>query len=426
MTTSAYIQEKFTDLQDRRQLCTFTSEFIDTPTSPLIHSSARIIHVIDGEAIFFLNGREYHIYKDSVISILPWDISIVKDIIEPLTIERYVYNSEFVNGYLRDLFNPKNKRLDFYNNIIEHPVFSLTPNEITSFNHYFRLLQMELNDEGIGRCSDRKLFGDVNIASIIIGILIQFNRCVVYTESKLINEEMELANEILRYIACNLQHKVTLERLSKVFYLSESTIAKYLHENLNYSFSELIAEIRINKAIDLLLYTDMSLKMIAEIVGYTDASHFLKSFDTHFGFTPNDYRKRHRKSGEYIKKREAEVIYPILDYVAENYMDDKISSMVISRKFGISTKALNTIMFFQTEKSFDDYVDWMRISKACELLLTTDLAITDIAIDVGYNTSKTFSRIFSKIRHMTPGSFRKSACMQDELGEIRFNPAIKE
>jgi transcriptional regulator GlxA family with amidase domain len=55
----------------------------------------------------------------------------------------------------------------------------------------------------------------------------------------------------------------------------------------------------------------------------------------------------------------------------------------------------------------------LRINKACELLIETDMPITDIAIEVGYNTVKTFRRNFIQLRHKNPGDFKKNSRIQE-------------
>lgn len=119
-----------------------------------------------------------------------------------------------------------------------------------------------------------------------------------------------------------------------------------------------------------------------------------------------------------MKKKESEVIYKVLDYIDENYLNDKISGSIVARKFGLSMIELNHLLLYQVERTFDDYVNWLRISKASELLITTDLAVTDIAIEVGYNTTKTFTRIFTNLRNVTPGYFRRKVNLQKENGDI--------
>lgn len=183
----------------------------------------------------------------------------------------------------------------------------------------------------------------------------------------------------------------------------------------------MLNEIRVNKSYDLLLYTDLSLNIISQIIGYTDASHFIKAFTNKVGFTPNEYRKNFQQDENILKRKENEVLYKVLNYIHQNYLSDKISGAIVSKKYGITMMELNHILLFQVEKTFDEYVDWLRITKASELLITTDMVITDIAIEVGYNTTKTFTRIFTNINKMTPGVFRKTINLQNVDGEIIYS-----
>ncbi len=63
-------------------------------------------------------------------------------------------------------------------------------------------------------------------------------------------------------------------------------------------------------------------------------------------------------------------------------------------------------------ENFEDFLNYLRVNKACELMLSTKMSITDIAIAVGYNTVKTFSRNFVKLKNMTPATFRKRIILQ--------------
>ena len=53
------------------------------------------------------------------------------------------------------------------------------------------------------------------------------------------------------------------------------------------------------------------------------------------------------------------------------------------------------------------YLTNLRIRKAMDLLRSTDLSITEIAMNVGYNDSNYFTRQFKKVTQSTPGVFRK-------------------
>jgi AraC family transcriptional regulator len=50
----------------------------------------------------------------------------------------------------------------------------------------------------------------------------------------------------------------------------------------------------------------------------------------------------------------------------------------------------------------------LRLEKACELLETTDLPVTEIANEVGYATNQVLARLFVKHRRMTPSDYRRA------------------
>jgi AraC family transcriptional regulator len=54
------------------------------------------------------------------------------------------------------------------------------------------------------------------------------------------------------------------------------------------------------------------------------------------------------------------------------------------------------------------YLTRLRIEKACELLETTSLSVTEIAQDVGYSSNQVLARVFIKHRNMTPTDYRRA------------------
>jgi AraC family transcriptional regulator len=54
------------------------------------------------------------------------------------------------------------------------------------------------------------------------------------------------------------------------------------------------------------------------------------------------------------------------------------------------------------------YLTRLRLERACELLETTDLPVTEIAMEVGYSSNQVLARIFVKHRQMTPSDYRRA------------------
>lgn len=60
-------------------------------------------------------------------------------------------------------------------------------------------------------------------------------------------------------------------------------------------------------------------------------------------------------------------------------------------------------------KTYEEYVNELRISRACHALLETDAGITGIAFDAGFNNLSNFNRRFRKLKQMTPREYRNQA-----------------
>lgn len=170
-------------------------------------------------------------------------------------------------------------------------------------------------------------------------------------------------------------------------------------------------EMRVGKTINYLLYTDLTLEELAEILGFVDSAHISKVFLSRIGMKANDFRKTYQSIGDKCHIKDRKNFYSIVSYIYRNYMED-LQPKSVSEYFHISPKELNRILLFQVEMNFNDYLNFLRINRASELLLETDKSVLTIALEVGYNTEKTLSRNFIRFRSMTPGSFRRSIAMQ--------------
>lgn len=105
--------------------------------------------------------------------------------------------------------------------------------------------------------------------------------------SELQNEEIYL---IRRYMLENLD-TVTLAALAKEFHRSDSAISRYIKSKSGMGFAELLQNMRLEYATELLLTTDKNVAQIGNIVGYAGESHFIASFKKKYNQTPLQYRR---------------------------------------------------------------------------------------------------------------------------------------
>ena len=80
-----------------------------------------------------------------------------------------------------------------------------------------------------------------------------------------------------------------------------------------------------------------------------------------------------------------------------------------AQQFGMTESRFSRFFRRTTGNNFIDFVNRIRISRACLLLMETNRYITNICYDVGFNNVANFNRRFLEIKGMTPREFRRHA-----------------
>lgn len=95
-----------------------------------------------------------------------------------------------------------------------------------------------------------------------------------------------------------------------------------------------------------------------------------------------------------------------VDYIREYYMQE-ISLSEIAQKLGISASYLSTLLNQGLGCGFTDYLNQVRIERACCYLEQNYLKNYEIAYKVGFRDEKYFSKVFKKIKGISPKDYRK-------------------
>jgi len=97
--------------------------------------------------------------------------------------------------------------------------------------------------------------------------------------------------------------------------------------------------------------------------------------------------------------------FALLQYIQENFTTVTLEQ--IANKFHYTPEYTSRLIKSTTGRSFTQILQHVRLEKAQVLLLDTNLSISDIANQIGYETSEHFIRIFKKQMHMTPTEYRR-------------------
>jgi AraC-like DNA-binding protein len=81
----------------------------------------------------------------------------------------------------------------------------------------------------------------------------------------------------------------------------------------------------------------------------------------------------------------------------------------VAAELGMSESRFSRFFRRATGNNFTDFVNRVRINRACQLLMETERQITHICYEVGFNNVANFNRRFLEIKGMTPSEFRRQA-----------------
>ena len=99
-------------------------------------------------------------------------------------------------------------------------------------------------------------------------------------------------------------------------------------------------------------------------------------------------------------------IQNIINYISFNLTAD-LSLNALSEEFMLNSSYLSTLFKKETGVTLTNFVNNKRIEHAIYLLNTTQSAIQDIAAQCGINDVNYFTKLFKKLKNMTPTQYRE-------------------
>ena len=101
-----------------------------------------------------------------------------------------------------------------------------------------------------------------------------------------------------------------------------------------------------------------------------------------------------------------DIIYQTVSYIAAHYTEELTLSKM-AHDLGISQSSLSRVFSGTFHTNFNRYLNEARLDYACSLLLHSDHTILDICIRAGFDSQRTFNRVFQERYHMSPREYRK-------------------
>lgn len=103
-------------------------------------------------------------------------------------------------------------------------------------------------------------------------------------------------------------------------------------------------------------------------------------------------------------QKKMDQLKPVLEYIDANY-SSPVTLADLSRIAGMTPKYFCRYFRAAIHRTPMDYLNYYRIERACYILSTTELPITDVAYQCGFNDSSYFVKTFKKYMDVTPKQY---------------------
>ena len=278
----------------------FISKYYHTEFSDLkVHSHDFI------EIVYVCDGRGYHLYNGTTYPVTKGELYIInsrtphcfyptdKNNSEHLVVYNLTFLPEFIADIninlpiLTELTDIMLYKSLYAEEIIYSPDLRLTGSMRTEIEQLYQKMYLEFTSEGLNYKELLRLY----LCELLLKIhrFYKLNHTAEHSETS--KYRHQLIPDCIEYLRNHYAQKITIEELSNNFFLSKSYLSSLFKKATGSGVVEYLQHIRIDKACELLVETDLSITEISTMVGYTDYRFFNKSFKKITGCTANEYRK---------------------------------------------------------------------------------------------------------------------------------------
>lgn len=267
-------------------------------TKPHWHYFTEIIYLVSGHLKAEIEGKTFEMSPGDLIIVHPKQIHAF--------VQQDKYNKE--EDFL--FYGIKFDDMILSNTTPGSPKLPKMLDSITQNENTFNMVTAEdlkynpvkLFFENVMWETENKEFGyDIKVActiSLIITELIRIWRRhgLEFSTKTSFDQFSSKDFSVLEYIDKHSAENINIEELANKCGMCYSNFAKQFKAQFGRTCKEYIEFVRICKADTLILYTDKTLDYIGQETGFTDASHFIRTYKKIKGTTPKQRRKENANS----------------------------------------------------------------------------------------------------------------------------------
>ena len=251
----------------------------DNDISVHLHECYEIEICLSGKGVITINNKEFPINPNTLIFIAPSDSQKYK-IDETVKIINITFPPNCI-GYsqIQDLL--------FIDNCFAIPIDDETCTEIV---YLIRRIAKE--------CDSKNYMNEKYVShlmSCLIILLLRLKKDNSSDKKDYIYYPIPIQKAI-HYIISNFKEPLTLEGVADFLGMSPGHLSREFHKSVGIGFKDFIIDLRLKRAMQLLICTDESITNIAYYCGFNSTSYFLRIFKKKYDVSPLKYRNSEKNN----------------------------------------------------------------------------------------------------------------------------------
>lgn len=248
------------------------------------HNAYEIYYLLDGEKYCFIKDKYYKLKKGCLVFVNRYDLHyMTASPYEGAVRFHILFKKEFVRD-LSDSFNIN--LLECFERDVH--VLNLTDDQRQCVEAIILAMFNEFRRKPDGY--------RIYIKSLLLQLLMIFSRNtgsdkILSESNEYIDEAHKTVSMAMVYINNNFREHISLDFLSKRFFISPNYFSKIFREISGNTFTDYLNGVRVKEAQRLMHETSMSIAQIAKKTGFNSSTHFGRIFKNHTGLPPLSYKK---------------------------------------------------------------------------------------------------------------------------------------
>lgn len=250
--------------------------------------------------------------------------------------------------------------------------------------------------------------------------------CIVITDDSAIRPHgtilIAIATGIGFYnLSCHFSALYYRKPYARIFsFFGIAVVLCAIHDGFNYlgkfssitvSFFGYVPQVMIFHVGSVFLYMGIAIILVSKFISITEEVEALN--DNLETYIHENARLNQKLEDTSIKKKpvtlsssaEEKIKYAI-QYIRQNYTDPDLTRESLSSQVGIHPDSFGRLFKKYTGMKLGDFIYEIRVAEAARRLKEEDTNVIDIAFDVGFESIRTFNRIFPKFMNTTPNRYR--------------------